>query len=289
MITLSNSEFMDNLFSALKDLRGEMRCTNAAYAVFKKLLIDYFRSSELAKKDNKIYFGPFGVIEFPYIKMGSIDSIDLFGIDELMIFAYYLANRHRYRKTLDIGANIGLHSILMARCGFHVTSFEPDPLHQDLFIRNMERNNIANVVLEKTAISDKEGEMEFTRVLGNTTGSHLIGAKVDPYGDLERFNVNVKTIEPYLKDVNFAKIDVEGHEVVVLKSIPKQFWEQLDVMVEIGSSSNAQGIFDYLSDLEIKCYSQKIGWQRVKSLSDFPTSHKEGSLLISNSSHMPWS
>ena len=33
-------------------------------------------------------FGPFGTIAIPYFKMGSIDSLDLFGIDELILFAF---------------------------------------------------------------------------------------------------------------------------------------------------------------------------------------------------------
>lgn len=105
--------------------------------------------------------------------MGAIDSLDLFGIDKLVIFAFYWSNSGRYKRTLDMGANIGLHSIMMSRCGFQVTCFEPDPHHFSLLTRNLSDNNINSVTAVNAAVSVKEGTMEFVRVLGNTTGSHL--------------------------------------------------------------------------------------------------------------------
>ena len=32
-------------------------------------------------------YGPFGDISLPYFKMGAIDSLDLFGLDEMIIFS----------------------------------------------------------------------------------------------------------------------------------------------------------------------------------------------------------
>ena len=36
-----------------------------------------------------VKFGEFGQIKFPYFEMGAITSVDLFGLDELIIFSYY--------------------------------------------------------------------------------------------------------------------------------------------------------------------------------------------------------
>ena len=74
-------------------------------------------------------FQPFGNLAFPYFKMGAIDSVNLFALDELIMFSFYWINRSRYSRVLDIGANIGLHSIIMNFCGFQVRAFEPDPFH----------------------------------------------------------------------------------------------------------------------------------------------------------------
>ena len=34
-------------------------------------------------------FGPFGSLNFQYREMGAINSLDLFGLDELLLFAFY--------------------------------------------------------------------------------------------------------------------------------------------------------------------------------------------------------
>src|SRR5574341_904869 len=82
----------------------------------------------------------------------------------------------RYRRARDIGANLGLHSIVLARCGFEVKAFEPDPWHFGLLKDNLAANR-ARVEAIPAAVSTADGEAQFVRVLGNTTGSHLAGSK----------------------------------------------------------------------------------------------------------------
>jgi FkbM family methyltransferase len=220
--------------------------------------------------------------------MGTKDTSDLFGLDELIIFAFYWANRNCYRCTLDIGANVGLHSIVMARCGFAVTAFEPDPRHFDWLMENLRLNQCATVQPVQAAVSDHEGRMEFVRVLGNTTGSHLAGAK-DPYGELERFPVRVENFANRVSKADLVKIDAEGHEPEILIAAPTGTWERCDAMIEVGSKKNAKRIFEHFQKTGVNLFAQKIGWDRVCQLDQVPTSHHEGSLFISHRLEMPWS
>jgi len=280
---------MDTLFEALGELKGQMRASRPAYQAMKALLIEHFRCSSLAQAEGTPFaFGPFGELKFPYRKMGAIDSVDLFGIDELLIFSYYWANRQRYKSTLDLGANLGLHSIIMARCGFNVTAFEPDPVHQQLLLNNLERNKVQNVKLERAAISDRDGTAEFVRVVGNTTGSHLAGAKSNPYGDLDRFTVEVRAIEQFASKADFAKMDVEGHEIAVLGGISSESWNKLDVLMEIGTADNATAVMDYAKSRGLNLFSQLIGWEKAKTASDLPSSHREGSVILSRRDALLW-
>lgn len=286
---MSAPSVLDVLFDALGDLRAEMRPFRPAYAAFKALLGGYFRGSAFTRPDaGPVAFGPFGTIDLPYRRMGAIDSVDLFGIDELLIFAFYRANRKLYRRTLDVGANLGLHSIVMARAGFEVTAFEPDPVHFDLLTANLSRNGISSVKPERAAVSDADGQLEFVRVVGNTTGSHLAGAKADPYGPLERFPVPVLAFAPLAAGADFAKVDAEGHEVTILKSVPTKTWERFDVMVEIGTPENAAALFDHFRLIGIGLYAQKIGWERATKVEHLPTSHREGSVFVTARGRMPW-
>lgn len=232
-------------------------------------------------------FWKFGQLSLPYTKMGAIDSCDLFGLDELIIFAFYHANRDRYKRAVDIGGNLGLHSLVLSRCGIAVDTFEPDPWHFELLSKNVDRNQATNVTPHQAAVSVEEGTAEFVRVLGNTTGSHLAGAK-DSYGEKETFSVRTAAIAPLLAAADFAKIDAEGHEKNLLLAATPEIMASTDIMVEVGSYENAQAIFAHFQKMKINLFAQKIGWQAARSDLDLPTSHREGSLFITAKSAMPW-
>lgn len=232
-------------------------------------------------------FGPFGDISLPYTKMGAIDSLDLFGLDELIIFAFYYANRARYRNVIDIGANLGLHSTIMARCGFVVKAFEPDPWHYGILSDNLTANGATTVTAFREAVSTSDGEAQFVRVLGNTTGSHLAGAK-DSYGEKEQFTVPIRAVQPLFEWADLAKIDAEGHEKELLLTTTHEIMQKLDIMVEIGNPENATAVFEHFRSIGIEMYAQKSRWDRVQQVTDVPTSHREGSLFISAKAGMPW-
>jgi FkbM family methyltransferase len=232
--------------------------------------------------------GPFGEIVFPYHKMGAVDSLNLFDIDELIIFSFYWANRGRYKRVLDIGANIGLHSIILSKCGFEVRAYEPDPGHFAVLERNLLLNNSSNVQAFNAAVSNETGEKEFVRVLGNTTSSHLAGSKANPYGQLERFPVKVDAIGPLMAWSDLIKIDAEGHEKDMLLSTNEEQWLRTDAIVEVENENNAAAVFDHFRHPGVHLLSQKIGWNEVQSVGDMPTGYREGTLFVTCKSEMPW-
>lgn len=263
--------------------------SHAAYQLLDKIVRDHVVNGPLTQTEGAIVdLGGLGRVELPYHKMGAIDSLDLFGLDELIIFSFYWANRQRYRNVADIGANIGLHSILMARCGWSVQAYEPDPVHAELFRRNTALNGV-DASLFEAAVSDKPGRQEFVRVLGNTTSSHLAGAKANPYGELERFSVDVLAFKDIIGKVDFIKMDAEGQEKAMILSTRAADWNNTDMMVEVGTPENAEAIFTHLRTIGANAFAQKRGWGEVASLEDMPTSYKEGSLFVTSKSFMPWS
>ena len=278
---------VDDLFAVIPQFTSHRATSGAVWRLWNTAARDAVDTLFRASGVTPIPFGVFGDLVFPYIEMGAINSLDLFGMDELIIFAFYHANRHRYRRVVDFGANIGLHSTILGRCGFEVRSFEPDPVHIGLLEKTLSNNHI-KTELHRTAISVEDGEMEFVRVLGNTTGSHLAGAKAAPYGQLERFIVKVESARPHLEWADLAKIDIEGHEASLICSLPPDIWLKTDAVLEVGTAVNAAAIFDYLSTSKVRMMAQKTGWQEVKSLADMPTSHRDGSLFLTSKDQMPW-
>jgi len=278
---------LDLLLDALAANPAQHTPTGEQYRLWKaqarEIALELFSAAERIERD----FGPFGKLSMPYTKMGAIDSVDLFGLDELIIFTFYRANRARYRRVLDIGANLGLHSMMMSRCGFQVRAFEPDPWHYGLLKQNLQANGASSVEPIQAAVSTADGEAQFVRVLGNTTGSHLAGSK-DSYGEKETFKVDIRAAGPLFEWADLAKIDAEGHEKEILLSATKAQLQKLDIMVEIGNPANAKAVFEHLRGLGIGMFAQKIGWRRVERLEQVPTSHREGSLFISAKAAMPW-
>lgn len=235
-----------------------------------------------------VRFGDFGPIVFPFRSMGAITSLDLFGLDELLMFAFYLRQRARYRRVLDIGANIGLHSLLLARCGFQVDCFEPDPLTCAVLRNTLAANDCRTVRVHEAAVSSRSGTTEFIRVLGNTTGSHIAGAKQQPYGELERLVVRTVAIGELLAEVDFMKLDAEGHEADILCATKREHWEVAEAMVEIGSAANAEAVERHMAAIGVNLFAQRRGWSRVRSAADMPQSYRDGSVFISKRETMPW-
>ena len=233
-------------------------------------------------------FGPFGEISLPYFKMGAIDSLDLFGLDEMIIFSYYYNNKNKYKKVADLGANIGLHSILMSKTGYQVEAYEPDPTHIEMIGKNFKLNSVNLVNLNQVAVSDVDHKTKFVRVLGNTTSSHIAGAKDNAYGDLETYDVDVVSAKEIFKNSDFIKMDVEGGEAKIILSTTKEDWENVDMVMEVGNEKNRAAIYDHLNSIGVNMFSQKQAWEKVEVVDDMPANYKEGSLFVSLDNKMLW-
>lgn len=285
---MGNQSFYDYLFQSLPQIH---RFHMPACPTYQVMAIAARREIEKSFDENtecKASFGPFGELHFPYHKMGTINSLDLFGLDELILFSFYWQNQCRYNRVADIGGNIGIHTVLLLRAGFDVRTFEPDPIHMAHIQTNLILNECNTGSLYKAAVSDHDGMADFVRVLGNTTGSHLAGAKDSPYGDLERFEVEVVDIRPIIEWADFMKIDAEGHEAQMLAATNSYDWQNTDAMVEVGTVKNADFIFNHLNDLGVNMFSQKTGWSQVSNRAQMPKSYKEGTLFITSKSEICW-
>jgi FkbM family methyltransferase len=238
--------------------------------------------------DGDVEFGPFGRLIFPYFSMGNIDSLNLFDLDEVILFSFYWQNRNRYKTVLDIGANIGIHSIILSKCGFNVTSYEPEKTHYDVLKSNLTNNSLSSIKAIDAAVSYKNGETEFVVVKGNTTGSHIAGSKADPYGELEKYKVRLLGFENIIENADLIKMDVEGHEKeIICKSNPTIF-DNFDLMLSIHDKENAKQIFDYFSNNNINMFSQKNNWEKVSKFEDMIITHHDGTLFVSVKDSMNW-
>lgn len=222
-------------------------------------------------------------LTIPHVDFGGgITSDNLFDEKEQALFDFYEASKDRYRKALDIGANIGVHSMLMARQGWEVRAFEPDVVHYARMACNLVNNDPDSHWYVRSphpmAVSDHDGEETFVRVKGNTTGSHLKGDK-QPYGETEEFTVNVVDCRPLFAWADFCKMDCEGHEAKLLLTLTPE--SRCEFMVEVGNHANANAIYKHIKTLpQYRMFAQRTGWQEVKDVTAMPTHHSHGALFI---------
>ena len=260
------------------------------FAELESTLLEELPNIHSSSSDENLVLGELGTLVFPFFSMGEINSSNLFGLDELILFSFYFANRNKYKKVLDLGANIGLHTLVMKKLGFETVSYEPDSIHLSQINRVLILNGFSNSGVRSKAISSRSGSMEYLRVLGNTTGSHLLGSKNDVYGPTDIVSVQVDDILEVLQieKFDFVKMDVEGHEVTLLERITPISIKTTDIMLEIGSKKNAVAIFQILKEKNIPAYSQKTNWNLVENLEDLPSHHTHGSLFLSLQGEPNW-
>lgn len=231
---------------------------------------------------------------FPWIEMGGgISSANLFGLDELIIFSFYKQSTSLYKRVADLGANLGLHSAVLASLGYEVTAYEPDPSHSDIAREMLSANSLEKRVewIQAAVVSKvpATGNVEFVRVNGNSTSSHVAGAKENPYGELSRFSVPCRSFGEIVESCDLIKMDVEGLEGELVSSLSPEICQNLpDIILEVGTQRNALSIFEQAKRLNLNLFSQKNNWNRVIHFDDMPMSYKHGSLFLTRKSKMPW-
>ncbi|MBI5629790.1 MAG: FkbM family methyltransferase [Elusimicrobia bacterium] len=287
-MSINPEPLLGSLLEALPEIHRHHAKDSRIYGLLEKWARREARRLFSRPQGEAVALPPLGSLILPYCRMGAIDSVDIMGLDEWVLFSFYWVNRGRYKRALDLGANIGLHSIIMDKCGYAVSAYEPDPAHFELLRRNLGLNSCGRVKPIQAAVSAREGTGEFIRVLGNTTSSHIAGSKEKPYGELERFAVRLEAFLPLMLSHDLVKMDVEGHEKELILSTQEEHWANTDVLMEVQSPANAGAVFGHLSRLRVNMFSQKTNWRPVKRRDDMPDSYKEGSLYVSRKDRMPW-
>jgi FkbM family methyltransferase len=165
---------------------------------------------------------------------------------------------HVGANVLDVGANLGLFSIMMAKqVKYGVTgwvhAFEPSPRSRHDLGRLLACNQVTNVAVWAEAAADRRGKAVFhdLRVDNvNREASHLLGCGNEKFtGSLPKDRIEVDTIdldsfvEQYSINPQLIKIDVEGAEFLVLEGA-RRCIEQYRPLLVIEVHPDETGVFD---------------------------------------------
>ncbi len=142
-----------------------------------------------------------------------IKKDSLFSNYQLREYQFSISKCKNFRRALDIGGCYGIQSIRMAKDFATVEVFEP------LFYKFLEYNTkeFDNVNIHPYALSSDSGTATMRVGLFNSGGSNIAAGRKKTRQTYEE--VKTRTLDSYkFTDVDFIKIDVEGHEWIVLES-----------------------------------------------------------------------
>ncbi len=132
--------------------------------------------------------------------------------------------------AIDIGANIGNHSLFFSNYFSQIYAFEPNPLtHQLLSINASFKNNITTFCC---GLGDTKGQFILAINPINTGGSFVITDTTKPNNETK--SVDIEVLDDFLtteKPVRFIKIDTEGCEYSVLIGASKIILEHKPIIV----------------------------------------------------------
>lgn len=140
---------------------------------------------------------------------------DRLNLELLFTFLNPLAGCFKDALALDIGANIGNHSLFFSRYFGSVCAFEPNQRTFDLLSFNSK--SVDNVTPFKFGLGDVEGVFALNENPNNMGSSSI---KYSDFSQSRRVDISVKRlddIELPAAEINFVKIDVEGFESNVIK------------------------------------------------------------------------
>lgn len=126
---------------------------------------------------------------------------------------------------VDIGANIGVFSLVAAQNPniSKIYSFEPDLESFEYFVRNIERNNSTRIIPHNHAISEYIGEATLSKTLGHSGASRIVSSESEISNTFTSISVVnhefLNSVLGFTEQKYFVKIDVEGHEIEVLKTL----------------------------------------------------------------------
>jgi FkbM family methyltransferase len=162
------------------------------------------------------------------------DNIRRYGLHEKerLLVLRQLLQRLPAAIVLDIGANIGNHTLVFATCAAHVHAFEPLPTVHTVLSANIADNGLQNVSAHAVALSDQNGAAEFFIGHARNVGMSSFDQRHDHTGKVEvlRRIGDEFLAELGVSKIDFLKIDVEGHEYFALSGLLKTLQRDLPVI-----------------------------------------------------------
>jgi FkbM family methyltransferase len=171
--------------------------------------------------------------------------------------------------AMDIGANHGIYTNLLADKFKHVYAFEPQEDNITILAKAVDKNE--KITVDRRAIGAVDNQ-DVTLYISNNKGGHSISSKVGTskrWGHGKKDNATVKsiTLDTFTEDkqIGFIKCDIEGGEDIIFHHGRKLLTEQGPViLLETHETVNFEMLYNLFVSCGYKCYDIKK--QEVKTM-----------------------
>jgi FkbM family methyltransferase len=181
---------------------------------------------------------------------------------EYVLLREFVANRVA-TIVFDIGANMGLRSLLPLSMGLRCVLFEPNPELRDFTTELFALNDFRDYELHNLCLSDRTGAAPFY-ISANSYMSSLDRAWLADNGPIREIEVPVTTFDDWISKrpelaqrPSVIKIDVEGAELQVLEGAREYIGRRRPpIICEIATNSGIRArIWDYCQSLHYGIHS----------------------------------
>ena len=244
----SHRKLLNNIRNTFESIGKKNNLDNRRLLNFLSMPSDKIVNINLAK---------FYVPNYPtdLIQSEIVDNGTFFEIDLLKELQPYIKKN---AVILDIGANIGNHSVYWAvkTDAKRIYSFEPVKDFFKILQKNVEINNLTNKIkILNIGLSDKKINGTISSYDRTNIGETHV--KQDPNGNLLLDKLdNIKIEED---TIDFVKIDVEGHELEVLQGARETLLKYKPTIFVESFPDKKPKVHEYLTNLGYRLEKSFVG------------------------------
>ena len=238
---------------------GRKRFFNLIFLIPMRKMLTKISENHLKEGNRQIVFPAFDYISNEITLDGVFEKKEL---ETFFSWLNSLAISTKESVCIDIGANIGNHSLYFSDYYRKVYSFEPSA--KIFNVLSLNSKLVDNIQCFNFGCSNEDKTTLLYSISTNRGGSFISSEEKE--GETEK--IEVKTLDATLQDIDnvgLIKIDVEGHEYEVLEGAEKTIRDNMPIILfeqhENNFSDNSSPSIEFL---------RKVGYKNFAILKKFP-------------------
>ncbi len=167
------------------------------------------------------------------IKM-RVNTTDLMALTNVWMINEYEIEKYCLKNDdiiIDIGAHIGLFSLLVSRScpNGKIFSFEPIKKNFSLLNNNLELNKLKNIFPFNLAVSKESSKIKL--FLDNDDSAHSLFGKNNKFETVESISLDKIFDTNNIDSCKILKLDCEGAEYEIIESLPKEYFNRIENII----------------------------------------------------------